>query len=413
MGITLLAHASVPLKFWDEAFLTTVFLINRLLSKIINGNSPFQRLYGHPPDYSFLRTFGCAVWPNLRPYNSRKLQFRSKRCVFLGYSNMHKGFKCLDPTKGRVYVSRDVVFDEHVFPFAQLHQNAGARLRAEISLLPDALLSPTSSFGDAKICDQGACSPVPTNPLLSPVHSVKDAGTNTSEKLQETRCSERYFMCPGNDGSLGTRIEDDTIARVPVIPSAPSISSSGSAAASSVQSPVPSLFSAGVGAGSRRSGSSAPTEPELSSTNTSPPPQTDPGQGEQSPGASSVPGSSDGVGAGFPAADSSGGAPVTTTPQRPATRLQHGISKPKVYTNGTVHWGNLASSSPCEPSTLSEALADQNWVSAMNSEHQALMRNHTWHLVPRPKGKTLLGANGSIRSRERQTAALTDIRHNW
>lgn len=28
--------------------------------------------------------------------------------VFLGYSNMHKGFKCLDISTGRVYISRDV-----------------------------------------------------------------------------------------------------------------------------------------------------------------------------------------------------------------------------------------------------------------------------------------------------------------
>lgn len=94
----------------------------------------------------FLRTFGCACWPNLRPYNNRKLQFRSRRCVFLGYSNLHKGFKSLDPFEGRIYISRDV-FDEHVFPFSQMHPNAGARLRAELVVLPDVVLNPSSSFG--------------------------------------------------------------------------------------------------------------------------------------------------------------------------------------------------------------------------------------------------------------------------
>jgi hypothetical protein len=37
---------------------------------------------------------------------------------------------------GRIYISRDIVFDETIFPFASLHSNAGARLRAEIDLLP-------------------------------------------------------------------------------------------------------------------------------------------------------------------------------------------------------------------------------------------------------------------------------------
>jgi hypothetical protein len=41
---------------------------------------------------------------------------------------MHKEFKCLDVAVGRVYISRDVVFDESVYPFSKLNPNAGVRL---------------------------------------------------------------------------------------------------------------------------------------------------------------------------------------------------------------------------------------------------------------------------------------------
>jgi hypothetical protein len=130
------------LKFWDEAFLTATYLINLLPSKVIDFDTPFQRLFKETPDYSALRVFGCARWPNLRPYNAHKLAFRSIRCVFLGYSSRHKGFKCLEPSTGRVYISRDVVFDESLFPFEKLHQNVGARLRKEILILPEHLRNP-------------------------------------------------------------------------------------------------------------------------------------------------------------------------------------------------------------------------------------------------------------------------------
>jgi histone deacetylase 1/2 len=136
VGLALLANASMPLKFWDEAFLTTTFLINIIPSKVLGFESPTERLLHVTPNYDALRTFGCASWPNLRPYNKRKLAFCSKQCVFLGYSPLHKGVKCLDVSTGRVYISRDVVFDENVFPFVALHPNAGTRLKQDILLLP-------------------------------------------------------------------------------------------------------------------------------------------------------------------------------------------------------------------------------------------------------------------------------------
>jgi histone deacetylase 1/2 len=122
----------MPLKFWDEAFSAATFLINRIPSKVINFGTPFEHLFHTKPNYSSLRIFGFACWPNLRPYNNHKLGFRSKECAFLGYNSMHKGFKCLDISTGRVHISRDVVFDEEVFPFSKLHLNDGTEWRSGI-----------------------------------------------------------------------------------------------------------------------------------------------------------------------------------------------------------------------------------------------------------------------------------------
>jgi hypothetical protein len=50
---------------------------------------------------------------------------------------LHKGFKCIDVSKGRIYVSQDVIFDESSFPFSSLHSTAGARYTFDILLLPE------------------------------------------------------------------------------------------------------------------------------------------------------------------------------------------------------------------------------------------------------------------------------------
>lgn len=84
IGLALLAHSSVPIKFWNHAFEAAVYLINRLPTPNLGSTSPSERLFAKAPDYSLLRTFGCACYPLLRPYNSHKLQYRLVQCIFLG-----------------------------------------------------------------------------------------------------------------------------------------------------------------------------------------------------------------------------------------------------------------------------------------------------------------------------------------
>ena len=60
VGLSLLAHASMPLKYWDEAFITASYLINHLPSKVIGNYTPLERLYHQKPDYNSVKTFGCV-----------------------------------------------------------------------------------------------------------------------------------------------------------------------------------------------------------------------------------------------------------------------------------------------------------------------------------------------------------------
>jgi hypothetical protein len=71
----------------------------------------------------------------------------------------------------------------------------------------------------------------------------------------------------------------------------------------------------------------------------------------------------------------------------PFTRLQKGIQKAKVRTDGTVQWCNSVST---KPATLRDALSVVNWKLAMDKEFDALVKNKTWHLVPPQQGKNVV-----------------------
>jgi Reverse transcriptase (RNA-dependent DNA polymerase)/gag-polypeptide of LTR copia-type/GAG-pre-integrase domain len=118
LGLANMTHASLPLHFWDYIFESVVFVINRLPSKVIEYQSPFEKLFKTKPDYNMLQVLGCSCYPLLRPYNSHKLENRAERCLFLGYSNNYKGYYCLNLHTNRLYISRHVVFDESSFPCA-------------------------------------------------------------------------------------------------------------------------------------------------------------------------------------------------------------------------------------------------------------------------------------------------------
>ena len=113
----------MPISFWWEAFHTASYLINRMPTPTLNNLSPYQKLHNQPPNYQFLRVFGSACYPFLRPYSKHKLDFHSQKCLFLGYNPLHKGYRCLIKS-GKVYVAAHVIFNESDFPNSKLFSSS-------------------------------------------------------------------------------------------------------------------------------------------------------------------------------------------------------------------------------------------------------------------------------------------------
>lgn len=290
---------------------------------------------------------------------------------------MHKGFKCLYINTGRIYISKDVVFDENYFPFAHLHPNTGALLHQEILLLPSHL----RDSGDVLHCDDSFV----TNGSQEHVAEINfPIGAYTQEPgMMQSPLSTK----DPSRGSQGDSVEPSESgsrfgAGTPAAGSRSDTDPSDPAEASHDPGASPGLVRGGGDstlASSRRlrgvREATPLTGPSTSSLGTS-------------SGGFSAPEAGSGVDIPSLVHDATPSPVLSSSPPRRVTRLQSEIVKPKKFTDGTIRYSNFSAIG--EPQCLQEALNDPKWKQAMQNEYDALLKNQTWHLVEEGKGKNII-----------------------
>ena len=88
----MLLEKCLPKKFWAEAVNTAIFLLNRLPKKAIENQIPYEAWSGIKPSASFLRVFGCICYIHVPSQKRHKLEEKSEKGIFLGYSTLSKVF---------------------------------------------------------------------------------------------------------------------------------------------------------------------------------------------------------------------------------------------------------------------------------------------------------------------------------
>ena len=109
-------------KIGHIAVLTSTQLINQLPTLVCGNESPLTKLQSFYPNITLqnnliLRVFGCACFVH---NNNPKRKFDSKviKCIFVGYSNTKKGYKCYSPEQRKFFISKDVKFHENVMYYS-------------------------------------------------------------------------------------------------------------------------------------------------------------------------------------------------------------------------------------------------------------------------------------------------------
>lgn len=225
-----------------------------------------------------------------------------------------------------------------------MHPNAGTQLLAEITLLPNVLQNPSSSIGDSYTPDHVPDSPLPTNISHSTARDLMISGENPDEFGSNSRNSRRHFMCRSLGDSTELRGDRPSEAVAPA-----AASSSGL-----VEIPLPGATTTTGAAGA---GSSAVSSSPATSSSPHVAAQWDPATGSLTPnpvGSSAAP-----LGSAMASPDAAPAVSLAPPSQQgPVTRLQRGISKSKIYTDGIVRWGMLANHAAKEPTSVEQALGD-------------------------------------------------------
>jgi streptogramin lyase len=112
---SMMISMNVPKQLWGQAILTAAQLINKMPSRVLEWKSPYEMLKGANGGILSLKVFGCVCFVKDNRPSVGKLDPRTLKCVFVGYSATQnsEGICLLEP-------SREAVVCEHGCTFLRI-----------------------------------------------------------------------------------------------------------------------------------------------------------------------------------------------------------------------------------------------------------------------------------------------------
>jgi hypothetical protein len=115
MARTLLKEKSLSKRFWVEAVACSVYLLNRSPTTSLNMKVPQEAWSGTKLNVAHLRTFECIAYAHIPSELRKKLDEKSEKCIFTGYSETSKAYRLYNPISKKLILNRDVKFLENQF----------------------------------------------------------------------------------------------------------------------------------------------------------------------------------------------------------------------------------------------------------------------------------------------------------
>ena len=132
--------------------------MNRTPSRVLNGKTPYEALFHSTTSYDRIRVFGCLCYAYNLQRRKDKFGEQSKRCIFVGYPHGKKGWKVYDIKTGDIFVSRDIIFHEDVYPLAtsgSAAHDSFERLEQPMDRMPSTESTPRPSSNEDSAASSG------------------------------------------------------------------------------------------------------------------------------------------------------------------------------------------------------------------------------------------------------------------
>lgn len=102
----------MPKIFWPEAVQWTVHVLNRSPTVAVKNKTPKECWSGIKPTVDYFRVWGCTGDVHIPDVKRKKLDDKSYKCIFLGYSGESKAYRLFEPISKKIVTSNGVVFQE-------------------------------------------------------------------------------------------------------------------------------------------------------------------------------------------------------------------------------------------------------------------------------------------------------------
>ncbi|KAJ9561824.1 hypothetical protein OSB04_006984 [Centaurea solstitialis] len=368
---SMMAHSGVPQSFWAEAVSTACYTQNRTLIVKRTGKTSYKMVEQRKPNIDYFRVFGCKCYVLNDRDDLGKFKPKSDESIFIGYSHNSKAYRVFNKRTRTILESSNVDFSETETYSVASPSNVNASF-PELFTAPPSTDSSTnfSALDFLDLADYDL--PTLTGPIVVPAHA---GSTSTSVS------SDAFVTEPSSSTSTNSVSPESTATPQPVLAPIPE------------EAPLPSPSSA------QRTYAQVVREPRLEAS-----PQNNLAAGSSSRNQQEV----------FAVRDENDATnnqqayvthPHTRkwTKDHPPSQIIGSPSQP-VTTRSAKNVENLilfgGFLGEFEPSDVSQALTDPDWVLAMQEELAEFERNKVWRLVTRPWGKSIIGLKWIFRNKK-------------